>query len=271
MTDLPDTMLSITDYPLKLLPGMPLGPDVIDTSVMRSILPALVLRVFIMVKPDFIERGALSRLWEARRMLACVYRTEMHNFKTWLMKTLQSDAAWRREVREDLGGEAALARWDRRYAKMMADTESVTPKDKTPKAPPVRSNRPASKVRTDRRKLFRLAKITRDKPRVNRYVPPLFPLPRDAALHFARAPLIPLTPDQLRDKQAAKARLPYSEKGFLLAELDGATNNAPTYTPYAILTAWRRLYHAYGLFNFKIMNIDLALHVPSIQRDPIPI
>lgn len=271
MTYLPDIILSNTDDPLKLLPGMPCGPDIIDTSRMRAILPGLIWQVFMMVKPGFIERGARARFQEARRLFLSVYRAEICNLKTWLLKALKVDANWRRTVCEDLGGEAALARWERRYAKMMAEEgpqessawQSVKPD------PLEASKRRKKKARTDDYHIFRLAKISKTAwPSYTNLRPAYPPLGRPA-LYVGWPPPIPLTPDQLRGPVIEAPS--YGEKSFTQDDPGSAPDNAPRLTGEAIWQAWRKLHYAYVMFSLKVTKVDLALYFPKIERDAIPI
>lgn len=276
MTYTPETTPTESEDPLTLLPGLPYGPDIIITSGMRAVLPGLILRILAMINPEHVERGALARLWEARRMFASVYRTEVYNLRMWLINTMTRDREWQSQVREDLGGEAALKRWDKRYARMRSGETPEEPKRPaaTTNAAAIRSpstSRKSSKVRTDRYNLFRLAKISnaKNQPRAN--TPPSFTPSRVAWLAFPKPPLIPLTPDQLREPKPVTVEH-YGEDGVKTAILSGSTHNMPTPTRPAIMARWHQIRHKYALFNFKIMNLDLMINSYTCRQWPqIPV
>lgn len=257
--------------PLEFLPGMPSGPDMIDTSGMRAVLPALIARICTMLNPAGVERGALSRLWEARRMFISVYRAEVYNLMRWLINTMQGDKAWQRQVREDLGGEAALLRWDKRYAKIMAGdapaprTTSLSNREK--------AGRKRRKILTDRYNMFCLAKITKAATRKSAYKAPLFTPLRNAAIRVAPLKPIPLTPDQLRVPMTCKADDSAAHQTHVCKDVtapSGASQNMPKLTRADIMKARDTVFHYYGLFNLNIMHLDVEITLELIRRRTVP-
>lgn len=255
--------------PLEILPGMPYGPDILDTSAMRSVLPALIVRVFAMLRPEGIERGALARLWEVRRMFISVYKAEVYNIKLWFLGAMQANRDWQRQVREDLGGEAALARWDKRYAKMKAgETAKESPAPK-----PVRdtSRRTKRKVKTDRFYLFQLAPIRKDTARTPSVRPPQYRCSyRPAAIHLGLIGPIWVRPDQLRET-ASPSRVPFAEPGQRVSELSCSSNNAPSLSLEDIINAKNKIINCYRCFNLNILHLDIEINFPARPKDPIPI
>lgn len=255
--------------PLKILPGMPSGPDVIDTTGMRAVLPALIIRIFAMLRPEGIERGALSRLLEVRRMFLSVYQAEVYNIKLWCLKSMKADRNWQRQVREDLGGEAALLRWDKRYAKMMANDK---PEGRAArKAVLETARRKKSKVKTDRFNVFRLAPVSQatDRKMVDR-PSQLRCSYRPVAVRLPCIKPIPLTPDDLREPARSTPTV-FDTPGQKAAEVDSAINNAPILSLEDILNALNRLRRRYEDFHLNITYLDVEISFPQNRQSLIPI
>ncbi len=72
------------------------------------------------------RRGAGKLLRALKKQLRGLYKTERQNFELWLRARLQRDAGWRQSVLEELGGERALRRWERRAAKINTDSNFET-------------------------------------------------------------------------------------------------------------------------------------------------
>ncbi len=92
-------------------------PEIIDTSALRGLIPRLFAQLMEMLSNGQRPRGTISHLWHIRRQLRALYKAEKHNFCLWLTRALKADPEWQAQVREDLGGEAALARGEKRAAK----------------------------------------------------------------------------------------------------------------------------------------------------------
>lgn len=294
MTYLPDTSPQNSSTPHPVLPGLPCGPDTVDTSGLRAIIPALIARIATMVCPDGVERGALSRLWEARRLFATLFRAEQYNLGKWLNHAMQADPDWQTQVREDLGGEEALARWEARL-----EQSQIEPADSPAAKPargPARANTVSKGVRTDRHNLFRLAPIMTGKPKTAHRGAPLFTPGRNAWISISRPAPIPLTPDQLRPRvrqahhglqssgivQEDRASVhpvdnsvdkqvynPANNYGDNIAQIPPRTD-FPSPTRQVIMAAWDYIYDRYCLFNYKIMDLDLMMTIPICRRMPMP-
>ncbi|MGJ8564695.1 MAG: hypothetical protein ACSHXY_14225 [Alphaproteobacteria bacterium] len=261
------------------LPGMAYGPDMIDTSGLRAVIPALIARIAVMINPNGVQRGALSRLWEARRLFAQTYRAEAYNLKMWLIKAVQRDPDWQRQVRHDLGGEPALTRWDKRYAKMMAGATPAARKAANIKAAtPLRKK---ARRRTDRHEMFCLAAVSQmgsqkdsqEDSNGETYAAHSAPYPakpRDAFISIRQPKPIPLTPDQLRVPEPPKGAAPH-EAGTDRIAATGSTGNAPHLTRQTIMADWQRIFDTYTLLNFKVMNLDLMINVSVCRRMPLRI
>ena len=143
-------------------------------------------------------RGVWKALGALKKHVRGLYKLERKNFEAWLRSRLQRDHRWRESVLEDLGGERALRRWERRAAQAQvnvqpAETRTVTRRPRAGK----NAHAVSSGYKTDEQGLFRLAVIQRLRPTVRRtrvYAGGLrcggglFPLPGP----------IGVTPDELR-------------------------------------------------------------------------
>ena len=280
MIYLPDN--TPTSSPHDTLPGLPCGPDRIDTSELRALIPALIAQIAAMVCPAGVERGALSRLWEGRRLFADLFRAEVHNLSLWLTSAMQADRVWQAQVLEDLGGEAALQRWDKRYAKMM-DAGEAEPKSE-PKPEPATQTEPKpenltkpprarAKTCTDRHDMFRLAPLSKKTDRTQPSRSPMIFGIRDAAIKMKRPKPIALTPDQLRLPELVSRDENHGTINGELPQSMTSTRNSnnPHLTREAIMAAWERIFGYYTLFNFKIMNLDLMITVPVCRQNPLPV
>lgn len=284
MIYLPDN--TPTSSPHDTLPGLPSGPDRIDTSELRALIPALIAQIAAMVCPAGVERGALSRLWEARRLFADLFRAEVHNLSLRLISAMQADRVWQAQVLEDLGGEAALQRWDKRYAKMMDAGEAEPKSEPKPEPKPepdtqteqklehqTKTTRAPAKLRTDRHDMFRLAPLSKKTERTQPSRSPMAFGIRDAAIKMKRPKPIALTPDQLRMPELVKLseNSDVIEGEAPLRVYAAGSSNNPHLTREAILAAWERIFGYYTLFNFKIMNLDLMITVPVCRQNPLPV
>lgn len=229
-----------------------------------------------MISPQGIDRGALARLWEARRLFASVYRAEVYNLQVWLIKTMRADKAWQRQVREDLGGEAALTRWDQRYAKLQAGEAAlphpVVSIKASGKKPKRRARKQKRKRLTDRHNMFCLASVSAETSKVKKkraYKRPLFTPVRDAYITLNRPKPIPLTPDDLREPVPSRVQERAEAcEGLCMSDRPA---NTPRLTRHAIMENWYKIFDVYGVCNLNIMMLDLAIFGLPIYWEPIPI
>lgn len=253
--------------PLNILPGMPTGPGMIDTSRMRAVLPVLILRVFAMLRPEGVKRGAWSRLWEVRRMFLSVYKAEIYNFRLWCLNAMKADEIWKRQVREDLGGDAALIRWNKRYARMIAGDRQ---KQRVSTRPRTRQYCPEkTKVKTDRLGLFRLAPVSRNAGLViDDRLPHYHCFQPIAAIEIAQIKPIPLIPDDLHEPSCS-SRMPVTEQR--IPDLTGTSDNVPKLSLDAIIGARNKVIGGALAFNLNIAYLDLEINFSPKRLDPIPI
>lgn len=308
MTYLPDDTHTYSrdtypPYPVLQLPGWRWEPGMIDTVPLRLRLSALMAQAAAMVSPERVKHGARARLQKARRVFVQLFRAETHNVAIKLVKAMQANPLWQAQVRKDLGGEAALARWDKRYARRLSkqmDAEYVAteimstgimaPKQKetedkktNERAVPCdrgrshtpRENRKPWRPVTDRHNIFRLASLRtetcRAKPSYRfRSAMPHKDVPRKrvAAPLCPLAP-IPLRPDQLRPPQREAEREeatgPNRDNSAGLA----AINKAPALSRRDITAWWAHLVDAYSRLNDRIMDMHGMISLPPTRRNPL--
>ncbi|MGJ8563620.1 MAG: hypothetical protein ACSHXY_08705 [Alphaproteobacteria bacterium] len=244
-------------------PQFPCGPEIWDTSALRAVIPALIARLFTLFSPEGVQRGAMSRLWDIRRMIVQLHRAEAFNFTTWLIRSMQSNRAWQTQIREDLGGEPALQRWERRREKMLAPpSESVDiVNPQTVKEP---EKRKASKPKKDRYGLFRLASLSRETVKAPSLRLPIPSLPRNAGASLLWPKPIGLTPDQLRPPEVACSPNGNDIEGS--ADTRVSQNpNTPSLTREALIKIWERLHAQHSEWNHRLMIAGIMMTTPPIR------
>lgn len=287
------TLIPITQTYAKILPGLPLGPRMIDTAPLRMNIPHLIAQIYAAVRISGAQRGMLKRLREARRMFAQLYRAEKANFTAWLTGAMQADPVWQAQVREDLGGEAALQRWDARYERMLASLDAEPREPKTPQtlqtSGTARTNRPRAQTLTDRHGLFRLARLTTIPPTLHRFRGPRAPSPRKMTIDLRPLRPIALSPDQLRPSQSGAnfSRIGFCDRGFDDRSFNNRDFGGGNFsrgnharqtakprqnnlslkpqpmTLDAIQSRWAEVHHQYTQVNSQIMDIALLISTPG--------
>lgn len=250
----------------QLQPPAPLrfpgGPEIIDTQALWTLIPGLFAQLAAMFTPDHVARGAATRTRELGTQLQMLYKTEAANFKMWLTRALKADPEWQAEVREDLGGDAALARWNLRREKLLNapepqnQTSEPKPERKVPTAAQNKPARPPRGIKTDRRGLFRLASLRRPHPPSHRAVNSAPPRLQATTSVFKHPGLISLTPDDLRPASPEAA----------------APRPANTQTPSRahVLGIWERLHVQLMVWNYHLIMADVGLKVPACRDDIMP-
>lgn len=256
-----DTDITAHDSLADISPslGFPGGPGLIDTSEIRAVIPGLIAHLFTLFSPQGTERGAMARLWEIRGMLCQLHRFEKFNFGTWLTRSMQSDPAWQAQTREDLGGEAALLKWEHRRETLL---EKAAGEEEMPvpiKAPTIteRKKRKPSKPVEDRYGLFRLASLSALSP-----IRPLQlcrpSLPRTVCAALRRPRPIGLTPDQLRPTETP-AQMMNSE------DVEEPTPNLPRLTRDMLIKLWDRLHAQHQDWNRRLTIADMMISTPDLR------
>jgi hypothetical protein len=178
------------------------APGLIYTARIRSLLPVFIAQLFSMFSWGHVERGAITRITELRRALSALFKAERQNYVKVLTHAVETNPELQTQIREDLGGEAALRRWeirrDKMQAKMQADIEAA-PRAPRSQGAKLRASKDARGPITDRTGLFKLASICMDteaRPRSS-----LRSQSSGAKIDSFRAPPpIGLTPDHLRPR-----------------------------------------------------------------------
>ncbi len=149
--------------------AFPTAPGMIDTASLRGLIPVLLTQLAALFTRDHIKRGATSRIRAIRVQLQTLYKAERSNFCLWLIRAMSADPVWQAAVREDLGGEKALAAWEARRERLYALKQELEsefkPKPSQFKKPPRKTPNAGQGPRpiiTDRHGLFRLAPLTQD-------------------------------------------------------------------------------------------------------------
>ena len=156
-------MKNFDESPADLKNRPPSFPDalgIVDTAPYLAIIPVLFAQLHALFTPDHVGRGAASRVGQIRRLLYVLYKIERQNFCQWLMRAMKSNPAWQAQVREDLGGDKAMALWERRQLALRAPAP-VKPAKPENAQENDRKPRKRGEVKTDRHGRFCLAPLTR--------------------------------------------------------------------------------------------------------------
>ncbi len=239
-------------------PTFPGGPEVIDTQALWGLIPGLFAQLHALFTPQRVARGAISRIWEIRARLQSLYRAEKSNFRLWLIRALKADPAWKAQVRRDLGGDAAMTRWEQRFNKLNTTPAAASPHivAQNPVAQVRSPDQTPRPVKTDRSGLFRLAAIFRPAEAAQRPPRPSLYAQRDVACLFYRPGAFSITPDDLRPAVAKTAQI--------------GNSNAPAPNRRRILQIWQGLHLALLEWNFQLILADVATVVPACRADILP-
>ncbi len=178
--------------------------EIIDTAPLRGVITGLFAQLMTLFSGGGAARGAATRIWHIRRQLRALYRAEKFNMSVWLVRALKNDAAWQAQVREDLGGDAAMVLWEQRLETRLETREAPAAPQRPRPAHPCANVRPrkAARLKTDRRGLFRLAPLPRSQRKPQKSTPRFAPMGRSAASVFLWPAPIALTPADLRPDAA---------------------------------------------------------------------
>ena len=229
------------------------------TSRLRGLMPIFIAQLFSMFDAYHVQRGARARLWDIRKALGALYRAEKQNFITALTQALTDNPFWRAQVREDLGGEAALARWEARRARgLNPSLQRVAETDVSsfvrPPTPKTGKPRKSAGVKTDSSGLFRLAALVGARKPQSVYTRAALS-PRRIGQRFFMPKAIGLTPDQLRDAPMDAARAQETNK-------DG---DSPDFRE-DLLDIWHKMHARFDLWNDHLVDADLMLGSSCFRR-----
>lgn len=253
-------MKNLTSIPTQTSPRpapspFPGGPEVEDTAQLWAMLPVMLTQIMAMFLPDQAARGTLSRIWEMRKILQKIYRAETRNYRLWMTRALRANPVWQAQVRSDLGGDEALARWERRQEQAQTPKPKVKPRK--PAAQDARTRpRKLRRLIADRGGLFRLAPVSRAKTETSRPAQIHTYVPRQVGSNLKPIGPVPLTPDDLRPQSATNT----AAQG----------QNSPAPNRMQLSQTWRRLHARLFEWNVQIMLADIAIDVPACRADLAP-
>ena len=215
----------------------------------RAQMPVLIAQLYAMFTANSVARGAISRVRDLARRIRALHKAETLNFAALMIRALKADPAWQARVRRDLGGEAALIRWET----TSDNPHAPQPKPELGRKENSRATRPRAAIRMDRDGLFRLAPLTRARAKNTRPPYKRSAAPRSAAMVLKQPNAIALTPDDLRGPAKAEGH-----------------NTVMAITRAALRKTWNRIYTEHWHWNTAIMWADLALTIPAFRADIAP-
>lgn len=240
------------------------GAGVIETQHLRVLMPVFMAQLLSLVCGEQAVRGAITRLREIRKLLHMLYNAEKSNFRLLMTRALKADPLWQAQVREDLGGNAALARWEHRRDERRAAQDAKQPGDAAKDVRQPRINARPQGNRggplTDRNELFRLALIPRAAPHAQGKKPlgRSFAGPKQPAIPagFAWHAPIPITPEGLRPAPVHETAVSRN------------SGNEPKPTGGELIDIWEAVQRDHFIWNHQLVLAGLEL--PSTDEGPAP-
>lgn len=234
----------------------PDAPGITDTASFRVLIPVLFTQLYALFTPKTAALGAASRLRELRAQLQKLYAAEKQNFCLWLKRAMKSDPAWQAQVREDLGGDKAMAAWEKRRIKLQSPAPQK-PANPEPAQAKSHKTRKRADLKTDRYGRFCLAPLTRKKARKPQTVRGCVQRGRNAVPLFIEPGAIPLTPEGLRPAPLA------------VKSVQGHGNIAAP-RPGELTEIWYGLLAETLKWNGQLIFADLALTIPALRQNLPP-
>lgn len=225
--------------------NFPVTEGITDTQTYRAFMPIWIAQLMRFFTKETVLRGAATRIRALVRTLKALHKTETANYAAWMVQAMKADPDWQSQVRDDLGGEAALLAWEARHARINAPERATTQTTESPATPTQSGD--TSSVKTDRHGLFCLAPV--EGPARSAPTRPQAYVYRPYAIGFyLRMPKpVPLTPDDLR-----------------VSSVVDEPRNVPVLTCQQIRNIWDRIHLDHTYWNYDLVIADLALtHAPT--------